>query len=207
MANDKRSPVEEANSFVFNTSESPCRQNFPKEIEDALNEQVTKELSASNTYLAISAFLGRDGINLYGFRKFFKDESESERGHAKSFMDYILLRGGEVKLGQILGVENNWKSVVDVVERALNIEKEVNASLLRLSQLCSDKKDIQTSDFLTKFTAEQAVALREFSDVLTDLRRISSDGKSAVRYDVVKDDRLGMDQVSAQKNRVGVLEL
>jgi ferritin heavy chain len=178
-----KAALEETNSFVFNTSESSCRQNFPKEIEDALNEQVTKELTASHTYLAMSSFFAKDGINLSGFRHFFKKESDDERNHANSIIDYILLRGGEVKIGQIPSVDNNWKSVVEVIERSLSLEKEVNGALLRISNLAADKKDVQTADFMSKLTTDQSSSLREYSDILTNLKKLGGDGKGLYRYD------------------------
>ena len=63
--------------------ESLCRQNFSAECEMGINEQISKELSASYTYLSMAFYFDRDDVALNGFYEFFKKQSDDERDHAQ----------------------------------------------------------------------------------------------------------------------------
>merc|ERR1712137_1071170 len=54
------------------TRRMSARQNFAKESEDALNQQINAELSASYVYRSMTAYFDRDDVALPGFRDFLK---------------------------------------------------------------------------------------------------------------------------------------
>jgi len=60
---------------------SLARFNLSKEAEDAINQQILVELSASYSYLSMSAWLSRDTIALHGLAEYFRKQS-SEVPHA-----------------------------------------------------------------------------------------------------------------------------
>jgi ferritin heavy chain len=49
-------------------------------------------------YHAMSAYFDRDNVALPGFAKYFRDQSEEEKGHAQKLIDFQNTRGGRVKL-------------------------------------------------------------------------------------------------------------
>jgi ferritin heavy chain len=55
---------------------SLAKQNFSNVVEDALNQQISLEMTASQTYLSIAAYMGSDTVALPGFEKFFREQSE-----------------------------------------------------------------------------------------------------------------------------------
>lgn len=55
---------------------SLAKQNFSNVVEDALNQQISLEMTASQTYLAIAAYMGSDTVALPGLEKYFHEQSE-----------------------------------------------------------------------------------------------------------------------------------
>ncbi len=53
-----------------------ARQNFSPASEDALNQQIHTELTASYTYRSMAAYFGRDDVALAGFEAFYKKSAE-----------------------------------------------------------------------------------------------------------------------------------
>lgn len=50
------------------------------------------EYNISYVYHAMYAYFDRDNVGLPGFAKYFKDESDEERGHAELLMKYQVCR-------------------------------------------------------------------------------------------------------------------
>jgi ferritin heavy chain len=145
------------------------RQNFTEECEALINKQINMELYASYVYLSMSYHFHRDDQALLGFAKFFKKNSDEEREHAQLFMEYQNKRGGSIVLQ---GIEkpsaDSWGTAVEAVAAALALEKEVNQSLLNIHKVA----DPHLCDFLeTHFLEEQVKAIKELSDMLTQMKR------------------------------------
>lgn len=62
---------------------SLAKQNFSNVVEDALNQQISLEMTASQTYLAIAAYMGSDTVALPGLEKFFNEQSEEVIIHSQ----------------------------------------------------------------------------------------------------------------------------
>ena len=72
-------------------------------------------------------FFTREDQALHGFAKFFKKNSDEERDHAQKFMDYQNHRGGTILLKDIAKPrKETWSTILEAVEDALALEKEVN---------------------------------------------------------------------------------
>jgi ferritin len=67
-----------------------------KTVQDAVNEQINKELYSSYLYLSMSAYFSDK--NLPGLAQWLRVQAEEERGHAMKFYDFLLDRGGRVLL-------------------------------------------------------------------------------------------------------------
>ena len=140
-----------------------ARQNFAKVSEDALNEQVNAELTASYVYRVIASHFDRDDVALPGFRDFFLESSKEENEHAQEFINYINKRGGRVTYKPIANsVKTEWTSALDAVEDALALEKDVNEKLLKLHAVADGANDAQLADWIES----------EFLDLITQLKRV-----------------------------------
>ncbi|RKP05555.1 ferritin-like superfamily [Thamnocephalis sphaerospora] len=156
---------------------SLSKQNFARASEETINVQVNAELAASQTYLSIAAWCGRDSVALPGFKKYFLHAAEEEREHAQLLIDYQNKRGGKVRLEAIPAPEAEWRSAQNVLETALQLEKDVNQSLLKLQALGDENNDPQLCDFIeSHFLSEQVDAISELSHYVTKLNRVGGDG-------------------------------
>jgi len=149
------------------------RQNFHEECEAAINRQINMELYASYTYLSMAFYFDRDDIAFRNVKKYFVKASEEEKEHASKLMEYQNMRGGRIRLSPIDKPANDeWGSICDAFEAALDLEKKVNASLLAIHSTAQEKNDPQMCDFLeTHYLEEQVKAIKELSDHITNLKR------------------------------------
>lgn len=152
---------------------SVIRQNFHQSSEQAINDQINMELTASYVYQSMAFYYDRDDIALPGFKKFFEHNSEEEREHAEKLMKYQNKRGGRVVLKDIKRPDKDeWGTGLEGLEAALELEKKVNASLLNLHALASQNNDAHLADFLEgEYLDEQVESIKKIGDMITKLKR------------------------------------
>uniref|UniRef100_A0A1B6DP90 Ferritin n=1 Tax=Clastoptera arizonana TaxID=38151 RepID=A0A1B6DP90_9HEMI len=155
-------------------SVSQVRQNFHSETENGINKQINMELKASYVYLAMGFYFDRDDVALKGVKEYFLKASEEEREHAQKLMKYQNKRGGTIVLETIkTPSKQRWQNVEEAFQDALNLEKDVNQSLLDLHQLASSKNDASFCDFLeSEYLQEQVDSIKSIGDHLTNIRRV-----------------------------------
>lgn len=163
---------------------SRCRQNFADTCESAINAQINMELGASYVYQSLAAHFAHDSVALPGFAAHFRKEAEEERSHALKFVDYMTKRGGSVRFSDISAPTATCKSARDALETALNLEKEVNASLLKLHSIAGDAGDPHLADFIEEeFLEDQVQSLKEISDMIAQLDRCGNEGLGLYLFD------------------------
>lgn len=152
------------------------RQNYHEECEAGVNRQINLEMYASYVYQSMYFYFDRDDVALKGFAKFFKKSSDEEREHAEKLMKFQNQRGGRIMLQDIKKPERDeWGSGLDAMQAALQLEKNVNQSLLDLHTTADNHKDYQFADFLeANYLTEQTEAIKELSDYVTNLKRVGS---------------------------------
>lgn len=166
------------------SSTSRCRQNFSESCESAINSQINMEFAASYVYQAMAAHFAHDSIALPGLAAHFRKEAEEERSHALKFVDYLTKRGGLVKFSDISAPSGSWKSAREALEAALNLEKAVNASLLKLHSLADEQNDPHLADFIEEeFLDDQVETLKELADLITQLDRCGNEGLGLYLFD------------------------
>ncbi|KAJ2956382.1 hypothetical protein NQZ79_g7763 [Umbelopsis isabellina] len=165
---------------------SLAKQNFSNASEEAINQQINTELQASQVYLSMAAWAQHSSVALPGLEKYFRESAEEEREHAQAligmtrwflagsmFMNYQNMRGGRVILRALQAPETEWKSAKNAVESALQLEKDVNKSLLNLHKLADGNDDPQLTDFIEgKYLEEQVQAIKKLADMVTQLNRV-----------------------------------
>lgn len=164
---------------------SRIRQNFHVESENAINDQINMELSASYVYQSMAYYFDRDDIALPGFHKFFEHNSEEEREHAEKLMKYLNQRGGRVVLRDVARPDKDeWGNGLQALETALDLEKKVNESLLKLHALAGQHNDAHLSDFLEEhYLDEQVESIKKLSDMITKLKRAGPEGLGEYLFD------------------------
>ncbi|XP_059496708.1 ferritin heavy chain-like, partial [Stegostoma tigrinum] len=106
-------------------------QSYHQDCEDAVNKQINLELHSSYVYLSMFSYFDRDDVALRHFAVFFKEQYHEEREHAEKLMAFQNKRGGQVLLQDIKKPEQDeWGNGLEAMQRALQMEKDVNQSLL-----------------------------------------------------------------------------
>ena len=148
------------------------RQNYHKDCEDAINEQINMELYASYVYQSMAYHFDRDDIALDGMFKFFKESSDEERGHAEKLMKYQNMRGGRIVLKDIKAPALQWDSHTHALEDALELEKKVNTSLLGIHGVAGTHADAHLCDYLEEdFLDEQVKSINELAKLIVNAKR------------------------------------
>lgn len=175
---------ETANSKKIYEKMSRARMNFTEASEAALNEQVKAELTAYYKYQAIASWLNRDDIALPGLAEYFYNTAVGEQAHAKKVMDYIATRGGKVVYREIPSMPNEWESALNVMKTSLQIEQEVNASLLRVHKIAGEEDDPALQDFIeSEFLGSQNEQIKRAADLVTQLERCGGEGLGLYLFD------------------------
>lgn len=164
---------------------SQIRQNFHETSEQAINDQINLELTASYVYQSMAIYFDRDDIALPGFSGFFKHNSEEEREHAEKLMKYVNKRGGRVVLKDVKRPDKDeWGNGLDALQSALELEKKVNESLLDLHKVATNAADPHLCDFVeSEFLGEQVEAIKKLGEMITKLKRAGPQGLGEYLFD------------------------
>ncbi|XP_067833741.1 ferritin heavy chain B-like [Heptranchias perlo] len=151
-------------------------QNYHKECEDGVNKQINMELYSSYVYLSMSYYFDRDDVALRHFAEFFKEQSHEEWEHAEKLLKFQNQRGSRVILEDIKKPEQDeWSNGLEAMQRALQMEKNVNQSLLDLHKLSTERTDPHLCDFLeTHYLDEQVKMIKKLGDHITNLKRLGA---------------------------------
>jgi ferritin len=154
---------------------------LPKKMEKALNNQINAELYSAYLYLSMASFLNK--INLSGFSNWMKVQFEEEQFHAMKFYDYVLERGGEVRLEAIKAPPHKWKSIIDVFEETKKHEEEVTKMINNLVDIAIKEKDHATVNFLQWFVEEQVEEEASVDELLSQLKLVEGNGSGLFMLD------------------------
>lgn len=124
-----------------------------KDVIKKLNDQVVKEMYASNLYLNMSSWCYThryDGAGLFLF-----EHAKEESGHATKLITYLNETDSPLTLDKIDKPESNFKSLLDVFEKTYDHELKVTKSINELVELAFSTKDYSTFNFLQWYVAEQ----------------------------------------------------
>jgi ferritin len=152
-----------------------------KKMLDALTDQITMELSASHSYLAMTGWF--ESQNLPGMAVWMKLQSDEERAHALKFFEFVVDRGEDVVLGAIEAPRNDYKSALDVFTQALAQEKEVTVAINGLYSIANAEGEYEAIPLVTWFINEQVEEEASIDQVVEDLRRAGDDPQVLLMLD------------------------
>lgn len=139
-------------------------------MQDALNAQVNAELWSAYLYLSMSVDASAKGFK--GVANWYAIQFKEEQAHAQIFMNYILSRGGAVKLAPIAEVPTEWATPLELFEQTLAHEQKVTSLINNLCHIAADEKDFATSNMLVWFVNEQVEEEENAQDIIDSLRKV-----------------------------------
>ena len=152
-----------------------------KNMQDAVNEQINKELYSSYLYLSMSAYFS--DRNLPGLAQWLRVQAEEERGHAMKFYDFLLDRGGRVLLKEIAKPGEMWNSTFEAFKEVQAHEAMITASINALYELAVKEKDYPTQILLQWFINEQVEEEKNAAGIVAQLELINAKDTAVLMLD------------------------
>jgi ferritin len=165
---------------------------FSPKVQGAINRQINSELSGSYTYLAMSAWCELN--HFAGCAQWLRVQSQEEYGHAMKLLDFLLARGGKVELTALAEPRRDYKSVVEVFERALSQEEEVTKQIDSLYELAFAEKVFAALVELQWFITEQVEEEKTARNVCAKFQMLRDDPAALLDLDRALGDRPAEDK-------------
>jgi len=152
-----------------------------KIMQDAINDQINKELYSSYLYLSMAAYF--EDRNLSGFSHWMRVQESEEREHAMKLYNFLLERGGKVNLKAIDAPKTEWTSTLEVATEVAAHEAKVTASIYALYETALKEKDYPAQIMLQWFISEQVEEEKNATDIVANLKLIEERGTAVLMLD------------------------
>jgi len=146
-----------------------------------MNKQIGEEFRAAAHYLAMAAYL--DSENWNGFAGFMKTQTEEEREHGMKFYAFLNEVGYRVTLGGIEEPKNDYSSIKEVFETALEHEKLVTSKIRKMVAIAEEENDYCARNILQWFVDEQVEEENSMEEILIQLERIGDNQTAFLMMD------------------------
>jgi len=144
-----------------------------KTMNEALNQQIGNEFSASLQYIAIASHFSTEGLPVFAAH-FFK-QADEERDHAMRFVKFVLEAGGEVQIPALPAPQAAFETVEAAIQLSLDQEKKVTRQINELVELTIKESDHITQTFLSWFLKEQLEEVSSMDNLLKMVQRAGED--------------------------------
>jgi ferritin len=152
-----------------------------KSMQDAMNEQINREMFSSYLYLSMAAYF--EGKNLIGFGHWMRVQADEEREHAMKFYNFILERSGRVMLKALAAPKAEWASNLEAFQEAADHEAGITASIHALYDLAMQEKDYPAQVMLQWFVTEQVEEEKNAAEIVATLKLIEDRGTAVLMLD------------------------
>ena len=160
-------------------------------VVEAINRQINSELTASYSYLGMSAWCEHHKFT--GAAKWLRLQSQEEYLHAMKLLDFLLARDCDVQLRAIQAPHSPFASLLDVFERALEQEQDVSHQIDALYETAFTEKAFAAVAELQWFLTEQVEEEKVGREIVTKLKMVGSDPSSLLDMDRELGTRTGVD--------------
>jgi ferritin len=160
-------------------------------VHEAINRQINAELTASYSYLQMSAFCARQAFT--GCAHWLRLQSQEEYGHAMKLYDFLIARDGTVELGAMPAPKQSFETIAAVFEAALAQEQEVSRQIDSLYELAFREKAFAATVELQWFLTEQVEEEKSAREIVAKFRLVGNDPSSLLDLDRELGSRSGAD--------------
>ena len=152
-----------------------------EKLHKALNAQMNYEFYSAHAYLAMAAYCTDESYD--GFTNFFLVQAEEERFHAMKIYNFLSDKGYRATIEGFPNPGNEFDSVLDAFQKALEHEKEVTRRIYELSDIALEEREHATMAFLKWFIDEQVEEEATFNTLIAKLSRIQNDSNAIFMLD------------------------
>jgi bacterioferritin B len=136
---------------------------------DRLNVQIAYEFAAHQQYVANAVHY--DGETLPRLAAFFYAQAVEERNHAMMMVRYLLDADAEVRIPGVDAPRNDFTSLAEPVQVALEQERRVSDQIAELARIARDGGDLLSEQFMQWFLKEQVEEVATMSGLLKVIER------------------------------------
>ena len=152
-----------------------------KKMNQALNEQVNREMYSAYLYMAMSGYSMELGLK--GFSNWFMVQYHEEMFHGMKIYEYIQRQGESVKLETIQKPPQKFESALDMFTQTLAHEQYITQSINDLMDLAVSKSDHATQIFLQWYVTEQVEEEENDNDIIARLKLIGNNPHGLLMLD------------------------
>lgn len=152
-----------------------------EKVEEALNEQINREMYSSYLYLAMSAY--SLSVGLPGFAHWFRVQVEEENIHAMKLFDYINNQDGRVRLREIKEPPMEFGTPMKMFQQTLKHEQFITRSIYELVGLTLVEKDEKTASFLQWYVEEQVEEEENDNEIIAKLKGFEENKNTLAEID------------------------
>ena len=145
-----------------------------KKLEAAINEQLNFEIESAHVYLAMQGYVAE--LGLAGFENWLAVQYQEELAHSQKFMKFISERNGRINITGFETPRNEYTSILEVFEVALEHEYEVTRRINEIMTLAHAVKDYATISFMQWFIDEQVEEEDNFGTVIDKIKLVKDAG-------------------------------
>jgi len=160
-----------SNTALFVASESvgsSVSSDAVQKLHELFNTQITNEFSASQLYLAASIWC--EEKEFVGMANYMRAESNEERSHALSLIDFANKRDIPIELEEIPAPESDWNTLEDLWSDLLNSEKANTQALYAVADAAQNCHDHAVTTLLMPFHTEQVESEGQLKTILAKVR-------------------------------------
>ncbi|MHA1720801.1 MAG: ferritin [Promethearchaeota archaeon] len=136
-----------------------------KEMNDAMNAQITEELKSGYIYLGIS--LWAEERSLHNYAAWMRNQFKEEFEHAERFMKYIIETGGHVELKAIGEVPTEYSNTEATIKATIEHEEYITRKIRGLLEMAHEKKEYEAINMLQWFVNEQIEEEAQSNELMT----------------------------------------
>ena len=152
-----------------------------KSLQEALNDQINKELYSAYFYLGMSAWC--ESQNLPGAAHWLSAQAGEEQGHALKLFGFVNDRSGKVTLQAIAQPPQEFTSLLDLFEQVLEHEKKVTSLINGLYKAAIAESDYPSQVMLQWFINEQVEEEKNATAIVETLKTVGTQGASLFMVD------------------------
>ena len=152
-----------------------------KSVEQAVNDQIKKELFSAYLYLSMSAWC--EAQNLPGAAKRLRQQAREEVGHGMRFFEFLNDRGGRVTLAAIEKPAGEFGSLREIFDQALAHERKVSESIHQIYALAARESDYASLPLLQEFVSEQIEEEKTAGLIAEQLKRAGDESAALLFLD------------------------
>ncbi|MEU7786544.1 MULTISPECIES: ferritin [unclassified Amycolatopsis] len=140
-----------------------------QKFAELLRTQIRHEFTAAQQYIALAVWL--DARDLPRLAKRFYRQAIEERNHALAMVRYLLDRDHPVAIPGTGDVRNDFSSVHEVIELALQQERAVTTDIEAMAKAARAEEDYLGEQFMGWFLKEQVEEVAQMTTLLAVVER------------------------------------